>query len=212
MRLIGKDSVDPYVVPNLLVVAPWWGFPMDGDTTYAVVVVDQVTEDRARVESDVDLLPLLEGTSEETELQTAYQPLVDFLDAHPEWLGHESRARISAATVFTTLDPTGELRALVDAVQAEPGLPEWNMEQGLELLETADGDAAASFDIYEGSYRALNFQSGEIPYSEEGGGFVFEAGVPQAQWEEEIPFAIGMPNPVFEQPEEGFAFAFLWMG
>mgnify|MGYP001330713302 CR=1 FL=1 len=60
------------------------------------------------------------------------------------------------------------------------------------------------YEMYVGSYTALNFQEGEIPYADTGGGFVFDNGVPVPQFEERIPFALALPLPGFSQPEEGW--------
>jgi len=201
---VGPDSLDPYLAPNTLVVAPWWGFPLRPDTTYAVLVVSAQDQDSAFVPPTGEFLALLKDQSSDAVLEAAYAPLVDFLAEQPEWLGTESLSWISAATVFTTGRPTDQLASLADTVRSHPTLPAWNADEGLTQL-TADDDAfTADYPIYSGSYQAINFQTGDIPYASEGGGFVFEDGVPIPQWDERIPFAISEPNAGFEQPEAGW--------
>lgn len=201
---IGPDSLDPYVAPNTLVVAPWWGFPLRPGTIYAVLVVSAQDQDGAFIPATSDLLELLEGQGSDATLATAYSPLANFLAEQPEWLDTESLSWISAATVFTTGRPTEQLGSLADTVRSHPTLPSWNSDEGLTQL-TADDDAfTADYSIHSGSYQAINFQTGDIPYASEGGGFVFEDGVPTPQWDERIPFAISEPNAGFEQPEAGW--------
>jgi len=201
---IGPDNLDPYLDPNTLIVAPWWGFPLRGATTYAILLVSNLDESGALIEAPPELLRLLAGQSDEIELSEAYSPLADFLAEQPDWLGTESLASVSAATVFTTQHPTKELASLAEAVRSHPELPQWNAAEGLTLLTDDDEPFTTNYSIYTSSYQALNFQSGEIPYSSDGGGFVFEEGEPVPQWEERIPFAISEANAGFEQPEAGW--------
>lgn len=203
-RWIDELSLDPYLAPNSLVVAPWWGFPMRPSTTYAVLVVGALDEEGQRVEAPEELRALLEDASEDTSLADSYRPLATFLADHSEWLGEDSLAAVSAATVFTTQDPVGEMGALSAAVRKAPDLPSWNSAEGLTLLDEDHDEFVQEYPIYTGSYTALNFQEGEIPYADVGGGFVFEDGVPIPQFDERIPFALSLPNAGFEQPEAGW--------
>jgi hypothetical protein len=204
LHWVGADSLDPYLAPNTFVVAPWWGFPLRPATTYAVVLVALEDEDGGVLQAPSTLLSLLEAQSEHADLSAAYAPLADFLSDQPQWLGSDSLAWISAATVFTTAHPTEQLASLAEAVRSHPDLPQWNSDEGLRELTTDDDAFTANYSIYTSSYQALNFQAGDIPYASEGGGFVFEDGVPVPQWEERIPFAISEPNAGFEQPEAGW--------
>lgn len=201
---VGPSSLDPYLAPNTFVVAPWWGFPLRPATTYAVVLVALQDDDGGVLQAPPALLSLLEGQGGSDALGAAYAPLAGFLADQPDWLAEDSLAWISAATVFTTSHPTEQLASLAEAVRSDPDLPQWNASEGLRKLTTDDDAFTASYSIYTGSYRALNFQTGEIPYASEGGGFVFEDGVPVPQWEERIPFAVSEPNAGFEQPEAGW--------
>jgi len=203
IRWVGADSLDPYLAPNTLIIAPWWGFPLRAETTYAVIA-SMLDEEGARVEAPSQLVDLLSGDSEESNLQAAYAPLASFLDENQDWLGSDSVATISAATVFTTQHPTRELAQLAASVEAHESLPSWNQAEGLTKLTEDDGPFTSDYSIYTSSYQALNFQAGDIPYSEVGGGFIFEDGEPIPQWEERIPFAISKPNAGFEQPESGW--------
>ncbi|MEE2827631.1 MAG: hypothetical protein VX498_00465 [Myxococcota bacterium] len=201
---IDEQSQDPYLAPQTLVVAPWWGFPLQPQTTYAVVLVNAVDPEGDVIRAGDELLALLEGRSSKTELQRAYQPLADFLSEEVGWAGDGTLRDIGAATVFTTQDPTAELGSLVDAVRAHPDLPTWNSQEGLTLLDSDHPEFVSDYDMYIGSYTALNFQEGQIPYADLGGGFVFDNGVPIPQFEERIPFALALPLAGFSQPEAGW--------
>ena len=203
-RWVGPESLDPYLAPNTLVIAPWWGFPLRPGTTYAVVVVSALDDVGDRIEAPSALLELLNGEADGEALSDAYAPLTQFLAEQPDWLGADSVAAVSAATVFTSQHPTRELASLAAVVESHPDLPRWNSEEGLTELTEDDEAFTQDYSIHTSSYQALNFQEGDIPYSDQGGGFVFEDGEPIPQWEERIPFAISEPNAGFEQPTAGW--------
>jgi hypothetical protein len=201
---VGPDSLDPYLAPNTFVVAPWWGFPLRPATAYAIVLVALEDEEGGVLQAPDPLLRLLESQSGPADLSAAYAPLAEFLADQPQWLNQDSLAWISAATVFTTGHPTEQLASLAEAVRSHPTLPSWNNDEGLTQLTAGDDAFTADYPIHSGSYQAINFQTGDIPYATEGGGFVFEDGVPAPQWDERIPFALSEPNAGFEQPEAGW--------
>lgn len=196
---------DPFVDANTAVLAPFWGFPLRSNTTYAAYVVDAEDGIGAYLTASPELAELLEGTSLNADLQAVYQPLADLLAAQPALLGErpdDGVKWIGAATVFTTQDAVGELEVLSDYVLADPDFPAWTDE--LTVLEDGDDHFQPEYDIWDGAFTSLNFQRGTIPYGNEGGGFVFENGVPVPQLEERIPFAIGMPRHGRVQPEGGW--------
>ncbi len=196
---------DPFVDSYTAVLAPYWGFPLRSGTTYAAYVVDAQDGIGAYLTASATLAELLEGRSPDTSLQAVYRPLADLFAADPSHLGArpEDGVRwIAAATVFTTQDAVGELEVLADSVLSDPDYPVWTEE--LTLLGSDHEHYQPEFDIWDGSYVAQNFQRGTIPYASEGGGFVFEDGVPVPQMQERIPFAIGMPRHGRVQPAEGW--------
>ena len=204
-RWIDGMNTDPFVDANSAVFAPYWGFPLRSNTTYAAYLVDAQDGIGAYVTASEELASLLEGTGIDTTLQAVYQPLADLLADDPSHLGarpDDGVKWIGAATVFTTQDATGELEALSDFALADPDYPVWNDE--LAIIEDDQEHHQPEYDIYDGAYLAWNFQRGSIPYASEGGGFVWEMGQPVPQAEERIPFAIGTPRHGRVQPAEGW--------
>jgi len=199
---IGSFSDDPYTDPDLVAIAPYWGFPMRSATTYAVFLVD-LQAPGGFVAGHPDLTAALLGEHPDDALQAVYQPLADLLAAQPE-LGSTTGDLqwIASATVYTTQDVLTEMERLSDFVRASPDLPAWNGD--LELLPEDHEEFEANYPIYDGSYTAHNFQRGTIPYSEEGGGFVWDGDTPVPQSAEEIRFALGLPRPTFDQPAAGW--------
>ena len=200
-----EDSMgDPWLDDHLVMVAPYWGFPMRSATTYAVYLEDVTDPDGAFVRPPEALYELLSGDSSDAELQGIYQPLTGYLADNALADGWNPGWWVAAATVFTTQNVLGEMDLLADRVLSDPDLPRWNDDEGLRLLEPEDEHFNSEFDLYDGAYTAWNFQSGEVPYSSEGGGFVWEDGLPVPQLAERVPFVVGMPRSIFEQPEEGW--------
>ena len=203
-RQVAEVYGDPWLDENMAMIAPYWGFPLRGDTTYAAYMVDVVDPDGLYIEGPGPLQALLAGTSSDAVLQAVYQPFTDLLGDDPALAGDQGTQWIAAATVFTTQDLRREMDLLADAVLTDPDLPAWNAGEELRLLEDGDPGFTTEFDLYDGAYTALGFQAGEIPYSDEGGNFVWDGDVPVPQVEERIPFVIGTPRQVFEQPEDGW--------
>jgi hypothetical protein len=201
-----SDMGDPWLGDNMAMIGPWWGFPMRGATTYAVYMVDVQDTAGRWLEGPAGLQALLAGTSSDAALQAVYQPLADLLAADPGALGDlsdEGPRWIAAATVFTTQDLMVEMELLADRVLSDPDLPAWNEDELFELHDDHP-EYTSDYPLFEGSYTALNFQEGELPYMEEGGGFVWEGDDPIPQWEESIPFVIGGARAAWEQPDAGW--------
>lgn len=219
-ELIEANSADPFLAGNVAIVAPYWGFPMRGRTTYAVYLVD-LEGPGGYVQGSTDLQALLSGAGP-AALQPTYQPLADYLlvdllaagvsaegpifvdGVEPELPADGiDRRWIAHATVFTTQDATGELQAVSEFVAGEPGLIAW--EGDLTLLPEDHEEHQDLYAIWDGTYRAPNFQRGELPYGEEGGGFEFDdTGAPIVQLDELIPFAVSMPRDSATQPAAGW--------
>ncbi|MCP4868373.1 MAG: hypothetical protein GY898_06620 [Proteobacteria bacterium] len=193
---------DPWLEDNLLMVAPYWGFPLDSATTYAVYVIDAQDPQGRYLRPSADVQEALESD--------LYAPLMDHLEQTVPLPADEIEDQppwwwVSAATVFTTQDVLQEMRVLSDFVREEPTYPAWNDDEGLTLLDEDHPEHQSQYDLYDGSYTAWNFQEGDIPYVSEGGGFVWdENGRPVPQAAERIPFVIGTPLASADQPEEGW--------
>lgn len=195
---------DPWMDDDMAMVAPFWGFPLRGGTTYAAMIVDVVDPAGDWIEGPAAMQQALAGTSSDDALQAVYRPLADMLADDPALAGDVGPRWVAAATVFTTQDVRGEMDRLAARVLSDPDLPRWNADEGLRLLTPDDPEHVQEYDLYEGSYTALNFQEGEIPYSDAGGGFVWDGDDPVPQMEERIPLAIGTPRSTFVQPESGW--------
>lgn len=189
-----QDGDGTYIADQTLCAFPAVGFPLRSETTYAYVVLDSL--------GDADGLPLvvldelqesLEGEGD-PDLAQAYAPLADALDG-----AGLARETLAVATVFTTQDATGELRAIRDWV-AEPA--------NLAAPEVTAFGSAGNLDdfefmsVYEGSYETPIFQRGQTPYATAGGGFEFQDGQPVVQRWESVGFHLTVP--VGEPPVGGF--------
>ncbi|MCO4771099.1 MAG: hypothetical protein KDA24_13775 [Deltaproteobacteria bacterium] len=217
-EFVPANTAEPFLAPNLAVVAPYWGFPLRGGGTYAVYLVDLESSD-GFVTGSSELQALLAGTGD-AALQSAYQPFVDYLATDALAAGAAGEEPILAegddepvegldvrwiahATVFTTEDPTGEMRVLSEHLQNDAVDVRW--EGDIVTLDEDHPEFHDDFEVREGTYFAPNFQRGEIPYNDDGGGFEFDAqGEPIAQLDELIPFALAMPRGDFEQPADGW--------
>jgi len=219
-EFIAANSADPFLAPNVVTVAPYWGFPMGGSTTYAVYLVD-LEGPGGHVQGSTELQALLSGDGP-ADLQPAYQPLADHLLLDPLAAGISAeetilvdgvepelpadgidRRWIAHATVFTTQDPTGDLEKISEFVAEEPDLIAWEGE--MTLIPEGHPAYENQYATWDGTYRAPNFQRGELPYGDEGGGFVFDdSGTPVVQLDELIPFGVAMPREGATQPEAGW--------
>lgn len=199
-----SDHSDPYVSPNQVMVAPYWGFPLSGSTTYAVLLADITDPEGNYLQAPPLLQQLLAGTAADADLQQAFQPLADVLQAAESEEGSlDGWLRwIASATVFTTQDATSEMAVLSEFIRNDSQYPIWNGE--LELLADDHEEHQAEYELYDGSYLARNFQRGTRPYASEGGGFQFKDGRPTGMSEERIPFVIATARPFHTQPDDGW--------
>ena len=199
-----SDHPDPYLHPNQVMVAPYWGFPLSGSTTYAVLLTDITDPEGDYLQAPPLLHELLTGEAADPELQQAFQPLADALQAAGS--GGESPDEplrwIASATVFTTQDATSEMAVLSEFIRNDREYPIWNGE--LALLPDDHEEHQTEYELYDGSYLARNFQRGTRPYASEGGGFQFKGGRPAGMSEERIPLVIATPRSFQTQPEDGW--------
>ena len=206
-----SEHSDPYLAEHHLAVAPYWGFPLQESTRYAVVLSELSDQEGAMIEGPALLRALLTGQAvEQAELQDLFEPLAAALGTLPENTGaahlageNQDPSRwIASATVFTTQDATSEMELLSDFIRADSSYPQWQPE--LSLLEADHEEFQNEFSLYDGSYLARNFQRGSLPYASEGGGFQLKDGRPVGMSEERIPFIIGTPRPSKVQPDSGW--------
>ncbi len=220
-----------YSPSHLLAVAPAWGFPLRPATTYAAVVRRSLEDARGcPLVPDPGLEQLLSPASAGTAdpaLAAVYAPLKAVLPTigiAPE--------DVAAATVFTTQDPVSDLAAIRDYIhgalpspQLDPDLerPLWYVPEDPDYQHIGEEEAAMdagtgghqgsvpskprAYHLFEGRYRAPNFQEGDPPYAETGGAIRFDdSGDPIVQVPDEpIRFCLAVPKG--PQPETGWPLA-----
>ena len=177
---------------NSLAAEPYPGFPLREGTTYALVITDRVHDENGRSllrDDDFDAIAQLAPPLDPLLLSASatFTPLWSWLDANGA--GDDHRADVVSATVFTTQHVTQVpplLRKAIYALPAPSGV-------GLSLdLPAGTGQSV----VYNGSYSAPNFESGNVPYSDVGSGqIVFDDnGLPIPQRFENLRFAISIPK------------------
>ncbi len=201
------EHFDPYLSEYHVIVAPYWGFPLEESTQYAVTLNDIMDGNDAFLEGPALLQDLLTGRAEDDELQSVFRPLAESLGSltspsNGEEETHSAVRWIASATVFTTQDATSEMELLSDFIRNDEHYPKWQGE--LDLLDSEDDHFQTEYDLYDGTYLARNFQRGSLPYVSDGGGFQFKDGLPVGMSEEQIPFVIGTPRATQIQPEGGW--------
>ncbi|TNE84143.1 MAG: hypothetical protein EP330_30445 [Deltaproteobacteria bacterium] len=174
-----EDNDRTYQPGNLLAVAPVWGFPLRPNTRYGLVVTTAVTAAHPDMADDLDL-PRFEG-----------------LD---EVLRHEGikRKEVAVATVFTTGDPTAEMRRMARFIHENIEPAQFNRyvnSRGENLFQRR----------YDGAYPGPLFQHGDRPYAFEGGEFRFnDDGSPQIAAWDDMRFRICTPADLSTMPAEGW--------
>ncbi|MBT9556155.1 MAG: hypothetical protein IV100_09010 [Myxococcales bacterium] len=176
---IGTEGYQ-YVPDNTLIVQPFYGRALRGGTTYGVVVFRSVMDAEGKALGQPQVVAA--GLADQGPLADLYAPL-------REWL---ARARIehgdvAAATVFTTGQPTKELKDIATWVDDDAPAP--------ALVDVAvSEDNVSGFELVEGHYTSSNLQAGVVPYDEEGGAFVIGAAGPEVQATESLRFALAVPS------------------
>lgn len=195
----GDAPEGAYWQPNTLAVMPMLGRPLRPKTRYAVVVTNRMrAADGAPILPSVELQEVL-GTAPPSARTDRVREL--FAPA----LAELAEAGVPASdivhmSVFTTNDPTAEVFAIADDVQASVPAPtarDWT-------ATTTNAD----YDVYEGTYGpSPNYQAGALPFDKraDGGGFVFEGGKPKLQGTFDLRFALAVPNATAcPMPAEGY--------
>ncbi len=181
-----------YLSSDTLAVSPMYGFPLRGTTKYALILTNSVKDINNHPIAMPGLMfqALFSNSSNDSVLSkliTVYKPLYNYLkqqDIDPHTIG--------AATVFTTQDPTHDLRLIRQVVSGLMGLHVSTM--------TYDGTGANymwynnNYYVFGGTYTSTNFQYGVPPYATTGGNFSFDTnGVPIIQRWESLDFSLTVP-------------------
>ncbi|RJO71517.1 MAG: hypothetical protein C4523_04090 [Myxococcales bacterium] len=180
-------DVTTYEPGNQLAVAPYDGFPLRPRTTYAMILTDALHDtggqSLGRPLAMCDWL----NTAGDDAVRRAYAPLIDWLLDDSSGFDPE---HLRAATVFTTLDPVGELKTIRDYLAAE--YP--NGEVQGELLDCLYTRKQDGYLVFEGHYTSPNLQEGDVPYATQGGDIQFGLdGKPIVQRMEELRFSLSVP-------------------
>jgi predicted esterase len=183
-----NEAAGASIGANWLALLPYPGFPLRSLTTYAAVVTRRVkANDGTAVTRSADFTALVGASSSDATVmaaQKAYKPLVDFLGNTA--MSTDRVDDVVAAAVFTTQDTTsfvGKLRTAVYATDAPTP------------TSVVPTDSHTSFQTYEGTYSAPNFQSGTVPYFSTGGEIlVDDNGKPKVDHYETLRFAATFPK------------------
>jgi predicted esterase len=163
---------------NRLVARPYPGFGLDDGTTYALVITDRVKDlAGAPVVADADFAAL-RGGGGEAAAHAIYQPMFDAL-------GADEAKHVVSAAVFTTQHATMAGPALRAGVYGAPAPV---------AADVASGGSNATYAIWTGTYEAPNFQTGDPPYTNDGGEIqIGSDGVAIVQRTESMRFAMTVP-------------------
>lgn len=188
--LIAETLVaDDYTAEYVLAIAPYPGFILRENTTYAVIVTTLVRDASG---AQVGASAVLRGAkNSDTAGYELLWPAAEALG-----VGVDTMA---AATIFTTGDPFGETLALSEAALANYAV---SIEpKGIAL--TTD-PAHVSDDLCEltGTITYPQFQAGDTPYNKNGLFVIDDSGVPVKQRDEVA--AIGFAIPKTAMPTNGY--------
>lgn len=190
LRWQAVESV--YYRPNTLAFMPTIGFPLRPHTRYALVVTDRLEAKSGGVIAQQADLAKAVGVEPADAKTRAAQTALSSAIMEIEVAG-VPRSHIVHLAVFTTSDPTKELKIIRDAVPSLIGPPQADVSKWIKGLKTS------KFTEYQGRYGPTpNFQQGTLPFQVygDGGGFVFENGAPVLQSTFDLRTSITVPNSV----------------
>ncbi len=188
--------VDEYIDGYGLAVAPRPGFVLDGERTYAFVVMrDFGDAEGNRLGVAPGLADLaagkVPGGAWGESAAALYAPMFETLDT----LGVD-RKEVAAATVFTTADVVADLAALTDAV-----LEEYSVTIDGLAVDSDDGDHERFCELL-GTVTYPQFQKGKPPFNHDGLFEFDQDGLPIWQRDEVAPMVITLPKG--EMPADGY--------
>jgi pimeloyl-ACP methyl ester carboxylesterase len=159
---------------NLLAVRPVWGYPLQSQTTYAVVITTDIAQP-AEGFSDV-------WRSDHAE-HALYEPLQETL-----FQLRVPVESVAVATVFTTQDTVGEVARIAASIQQQLPIPVLDQE-------LTEWYSTGFFSAYFGEIVVPMWQHGEKPYTTQGGGFQFDDdGEPVLYGWERTAFTLTIPS------------------
>ncbi len=182
-----------YLMPNLLMLQPVWGQPLRPVTTYALVVKRSLKDNIGKVLGQPQALADVvahwaTGTTLQdpavAKLAATLEPLHQAIVAGKVPVPYQD---LAAVTVFTTGNPTGQLRGMADWVRTS-----WKPDPATEWKIAKK---TKTYWLLEANYQSPNFQVGKCPYDGEGsGGFQFDAqGNPKVDHLENLRVSVLLP-------------------
>ena len=210
-----SGKVTQYVCPNWLNVGSKEGSPLRPGTTYAAILTREIkTRAGGAFTRDADLDSLLSDAAPGDALlepaHAAYAPLRAFLADKTLSHGLDVDSVLNAA-VFTTHDPNALAQALFEDVRGQaPAVVselstcgfEANSACALPVAPPCTSGNAAYIELH-GRIALPIYQSGEAPYTSEGGTIALDdVGRPMVVRSEEVCFALAIPKSAL--PRAGF--------
>jgi predicted esterase len=188
-----------YVLPNTLRWMPALGFPLRPKTRYALVVTSGLkSADGGDALPSAELRQVLgldPASGATATLAKSLGPALGELAA-----AGIDKGAIAQLAVFTTSDPTAELRAVADAMKASFPAPKFNFREPWKLASDK------GYVEYIGSYGpSPNYQKGKLPFKEygDGGSFGYVNGKPQPVDTFTPRFSLTVPSNC-TMPEKGY--------
>jgi hypothetical protein len=199
-----KIGPGKYTPGNLLTMVPFPGYVAEPNTLYAALVLHSVILDDkghrllATPDAIIELFAGVAPTGGEVLLE-GFAALAETLDGM-----QIATDEVAAATVFRTGDPDAGMIALREHA-ASLSLPDYSLTVSEPIRDYP------SYCVLEGTMKMPIYQKGERPYNNIGEGqIVFENGVPQVQWTEDVRFSLSVPKK--EMPAAGFPLLFFGNG
>lgn len=206
-----------YICHNWMAVHPMAGYPLRQATTYAVLLLDSITNDASEPATpDDDFAAMLDNIAPAgANLQAAwlaYQPLRDFLaDTTLPAESQVAASAVVAASVFTTMDPDRRPPAFRSVIRNDPTVPAPDVADvtlcegaalspcddgltGAEHLRGCMGEDLAVHEIH-GRLATPLFQQGTPPYADSGGDIAYTVdGSPLVQGQQDVCFGLSVPK------------------
>lgn len=170
-----RDCPTRFWAHHTLAVRPVYGFPLDGATTYAVVVTKDVRPSSGTGADayavDADLQAVLDGAGGDPALTRAgevYGPALDVLAMHGV-----ARDAILSLSVITTQDAVGELVRLRDWIVSSYTAPtavmaDWRWRRNEVPYELVEGRYGPSPILMQGELPFTTAGTGDILYEADG--------------------------------------------
>lgn len=187
------DEEGPYNPENLLTMAPWPGLSLAPGATYAAIVLRTLHDAGGKpLGQAATLAKALAGVPDGHGLAQLFRPLRLYLSERSDL----KASQIAAATVFTTGDPAGEMKALVDEARETYAA---TVAQAFTLAHNE-----TDFCYFEGRVTLPQFQNGTAPYPDAGEGQVQRdaAGKLVKQRDEAVKIVLTVPTGTM--PAHGF--------